>query len=448
MTQIHSNQQRAASLTGGGSSGKPDGSVLQLLRKAALPLLLLAVICFWRNPAQGCPFCLAPVQTWSEMLDEADVLLLAELVSSRVDPADQQPISVLKVLRIQKGKEHLPQEDRLVLKEYIFGKAGDRVLLKASMIKLDRVPIADTFAQPSASSAIQQTAATVDQTGSKTDQLILQPDFFEVVGPEVFEYIVNAPENKEGQQARLPYYIRFLEHSDPLIAADAWGEFARSEYADIVAVRQHLSAEKLRTWIGNRGLSPERLGLYGMLLGLCGNARDAEFLKKEIGQPGSDEIRFGTEGLMGGLLLLTPEEGLKFLETSRLQNATTPAFEHFAVINALQFVWTSEPNLLSRERLRTALHPLLQQADVREIVITDLARWEDWNAVHLMSDLYQQCRTDDVRSAEAIVKYLIMCSRATEASPENVEAAKTLLESIRKQDAKTVRRAEAALGDE
>ncbi|MEO2014494.1 MAG: hypothetical protein ABGZ53_08975, partial [Fuerstiella sp.] len=238
---------------------------------------------------------------------------------------------------------------------------------------------------------------------------------------------------------RLKYFLPFLETEDPLVAADAWGEFANAGYEDIVANGKSFPAAKLRTWIADRQTSPERLGLYGMMLGLCGSAQDAEFLQQQIGLPTSKEIRFGVEGLMGGLLLLSGEDGLSFLEESRLKNANASQFDCFAVVQALQFIWAYEPDLMPKQRLRSALYPMLQREDLREIAIRDLARWQDWSALLLLPKVYEASSADDPGTTRAIVGFLFVCLKSGDLDDLNIAAADRLLDRIRRENGRLVR---------
>lgn len=402
----------------------------------------------------ACPLCLAPSQTWAEMVAEADVVLLGKLISKDEGSPKIAPFSLVKVVQIHKGGQLLPANKVVRIEEYIFAEAGDLVLLKGSLQDANATQFTETFAsdepQPDAATEIRKVSAE-EVVESASQKLELQWDFYEQCTQAGFGYLIAAPSLEQDTQVRLKYFVPFLEHRDSLVATDAWSEFANAEYKDIKAISQSFSKDDLRTWIADPDAEPERRGLYGLMFGMCGTPDDIEFLRLQIGQPDSDEIRFGSEGLMGGFLVLSPEHGLQFLEESWLNNPQADAFDLLPVIKALQFAWTYEADCFEKERLRSALRPLLKREELREIVIPDLARWEDWNAVSLMADVYQASKTQDPRTVQALANFLVLCRQSATVDPaaglENSVAAHDLLEVIRKDNARMVRMAEAEFAE-
>lgn len=405
--------------------------------------------------SNACPLCLAPSQTWAEMVSDADVVLLAHLISRDEGSAKSPPFSLVKVLEVHKGKVHLTSKELLRIEEYIFAEEGDLVLLKGSLQDAAAAKFTETFATDlpkscplDASKKIQKVSATevTEKPNLESGEQTLRWDFYEKGTREGFEYLTTAPGPDGETTERLLYFLPFLEHADTLIATDAWSEFANAEYDEIKKVSDSFSAKKLRQWISDPNSELERRGLYGLMLGMCGTQDDADFLREQIGQPGGD-INVGAEGLMGGLLVLAGDAGLQFLEDSRLTNEKATAFDCFPVIQALQFAWTYEPTLFEKERLRIALRPLLKQEDVREVVITDLARWEDWNATKLMADVYLESKSDDARTVQAVASFLILCQQCeTDENSDNAASAGKLIEKIRKDHARAVRMAEDEFG--
>lgn len=398
--------------------------------------------------SMACPLCLAPSQTWAEMVTDADVVLLAEMVSNDEGSPQQAPFSMVKVRQIHKGDKLLAVGSVVRIDQYVFAEPGDLVLLKGSLKDANAARFTETFAseepKTTAETTIQKVAATAI-VESKTVKKQLQWDFYEQCTQAGFDYLITAPSMDQETQSRLKFFIPFLEHRDSLVATDAWAEFANAEYKDIKAVSSSFSRGDLRKWISDPNEDSGRRGLYGLMLGMCRTSADMEFLQQQIGQPNSDDTRSGSEGLMGGLLVLSPERGLQFLEDSWLNNPKASAFDLLPVIKALQFAWTYEAECFEKERLRSALRPLLKREELREIVIPDLARWEDWNAVSLMADVYQASKAEDPRTVQALANYLVLCRQSVAEDAEVTTrsvAARDLLEVIRKENGRIVRMAE------
>jgi len=412
-----------------------------------LTIAVLALTVF-SSAALACPFCLAPMQTWAEMIADAEVVALAKLLATHEGSQTETPHAILEIVEVHKGQDVRPAGKRVRMNAYLYGKAGDLFLLRGGLRDIATRDVIETFATddpkslpPAVSPAIRKVSATdtEDSTVSNSTSMTFTWDRADHVSIASYQYITEAPDSTKETQERLKYFLPFLENEDALVAADSWGEFANASYEDIVANGSSFPADKLRTWVADKQTSPERLGLYGMMLGLCGNARDAAFLQQQIGLPTSEEIRFGVEGLMGGLLLLTGEEGLAFLEDSRLMNANASQFDCFAVVQALQFIWAYEPDLIDKQRLRSALYPMLDRADLREIAIRDLARWNDWNTAPLLAEVYENCRGDDPATTRAIVGFLFVCLKSGQKEDPNNVAADHLLTRIREENGRLVR---------
>ncbi len=422
-------------------------STSPFLARSIVIALILALIA--SPPAYACPFCLAPPETWAEIADKADVLLLAELVRVDLLNGDTEARSHLKILTVlrEPGRRptitqclgglsgvdgtpgsRAPGELRpgkiITLYEFVTGAPGDVFLLTGR--SSGGAQVGRTFADEMVSGSV---ASLGEITVSQAESMPSSPDggkpswsiatffYWEVSSPltdDSRSYILNLPSNSMPAPMRLPYFVEWLESDNPELAMDAWSEFARSQYEDVLTVRSLLDRQKLRTWIARPDTSPERLGLYGMLLGLCGNAEDKQFLKDQIGMPRPEkDFRYGIEGVIGGYLLLSGEEGLTFLEETRLQPKSVPYTEHFAVMQAIQFMWSYESDVIDQSRLAKSLRYLLHQPQVRELAITNLSRWKDWDVAPQLAEMYDSTVADDERSREAILQFMIAMNRAS-----------------------------------
>lgn len=230
---------------------------------------------------------------------------------------------------------------------------------------------------------------------------------------ECLRYISSAPSPTDEKRVRLAYYMGYLEHPQQAIAIDAYSEFANASYEDVAALRKLMPREKLREWLASEEENPDRemrVGLYGLMLGLCGQESDAEFLRQEICN--SKESRLGLNGLIAGYLVLTGESGLDIITSQILLNPDAEFSQRFAVMEALRFLWSYEQNEISKTELISSMRLMLKEPMLTSLAVTDLARWKDWESVDQISALYGQSGYDDITTKRAIVRYLLLASAA------------------------------------
>jgi hypothetical protein len=246
---------------------------------------------------------------------------------------------------------------------------------------------------------------------------------------------------------RLEYFVKFLESRDQLVSNDAFGEFANAPYEDIVQIKHKLDRAKIAKWVADPETSKMRLALYGLLLGLCGNDDDARLLLTKINQP-KTEFPLGLDGLISGYLVLAGEKGLDAIDQSKIKNKKAEFSETYAALQALRFMETHGNGHISMERLRQSLRELLDRPELADLVIRDLARWEDWSVQNRLMQLYDKEEYSLPMTKRAIVGYMLMAAK-TDAKPDNLPAsakqARKHLDKLRQQDPKTVKEAERYL---
>lgn len=363
------------------------------------------------QPLLACPFCSAPSLTLTEQLNSSQAAVLVQWKGGQ--PADldkglagSTEYEILRVVHDATGQ--LKVGETLVIDRHRAGKRGDLFVLMGTAT--DRIEW---------SSPLEVTETT-------------------------FNYMVQAPTKEVPTTQRLAYFLKFLEYPDPLISADAYGEFANAPYADIVPLREQFPREKLRAWLSDPQVNPTRIGLFGLLLGLAGNPADAEFMKELIMQP-TQEFRLGIDGVMAGYLLLTGTDGLKELVPAKLESREVPFSETFAAMQALRFMWTYGDGRIPADDLRSAMRVLLDRPNLADLVIVDLARWHDWSVMERLVSLYGADQYDVPSIKRAIVRFLMIAEKAnpeTEIHPSQISAAKEALAKLKAADPKTVSAAE------
>lgn len=362
-------------------------------------------------PALACPFCSAPSLTLSEQLAQADAVVLVEWADAVKPEGDSAGSTTYKVRQIVKNAgDAVKKDEKITLARYRDGKTDDLFVLTG-------------------------TKATVIDWSSPLE-----------VNEASFNYMVNAPSPEVPTEKRLEYYLKYLEFPDPMVATDAYGEFANAPYENIVPLAKLMPRDRLRKWIASPDTTVTRLGLYGLMLGLCGTEEDAELMERKITEV-SEDFRLGIDGVMGGYLLLTGEKGLDLLDAQKLQNKEVPFSETYAAMQALRFMWTYAPEKIDKDRLRQSMRGLLDRPELADLVIADLARWKDWSVQDRLMTLYGADEYNIPSIKRAIVRYLLVCTKdvpegSDAKAPPHAAKAKKLLAELREKDPKIVQEAE------
>ncbi|MEZ5940975.1 MAG: hypothetical protein R3C18_06260 [Planctomycetaceae bacterium] len=373
--------------------------------------VLLACLVLGVSVANACPFCSAPSLTLTEQLNSSEAAVLVQWKGGKPANLDEgfAGTTTYEVVRVvHDATSKLKPGETLQLDRYRAGKSGDLFVL----------------------------LGTVNENVEWSSPL--------EVTETTFNYMTQAPTKEEPAAKRLSYFLKFLEFSDSVIANDAYAEFANAPYADIVAIKEQFPKEKLREWLVDPQVNPTRIGLYGMMLGLCGEPTDAAFLEKKILEP-TDEFRLGIDGVMGGYLLLTGSKGLDTLVENKLAPSDTLFSETFAAMQALRFMWTYGDQRIPAEDLRKSMRVLLGRPNLADLVIVDLARWQDWGVMAQLVGLYNEKEYDIPSIKRAIVRFLMIATKADSESgitPQQSELAQKSLDMLRESDPKTVKAAE------
>ncbi|QDU81504.1 hypothetical protein Pla110_32460 [Polystyrenella longa] len=373
----------------------------------------------------ACPFCSAPSLTLAEQVNQSDAVVLAEWQSSERGTADEASQTHLKIVAVVKQSDNgLKKGDEIVLNRFRSAEKGQKMLL----------------------------LGTSGETSVDWDSPLDVSDLS-------YDYIMQAPAMEVPTTKRLEYYIQFLEFPEELVANDAYAEFANAPYEDIVPLADKMPREKLREWVlAAYSDDPQdqiraatlstRMGLYGLMLGLCGKDEDAKLLEEKITEQKTD-FRLGIDGIMAGYLVLTKEDGLKVIEDRKLKpSAEVPFSETYSAMQAVRFMWNYGDERISKERLRQSMRILLERKELVDLVIGDLARWQDWSILDRLHEMYGAEGYEIGAIKRAIIRYYLSAIQAgskddADEDAQNVAAeAKNYLDDIREKDPKTVEQAE------
>jgi len=417
----------------------------------------------------ACPFCSAPSLTLSEQLEQADAVVLAKWVAATPSKGQTGGTTTYELVSVLKAVKETPAKK---LDENV-GTAEQAQVSAGSATNEGDEKTADTKKPARVNLEPGEKITLVRfRAGKKGDQFLLTgsgTDVIEWSSPlEVtdasYDYIAHLPKPSQPARERLAYFMKSLEHPEQLISNDAYGEFANAPYKEIAPTSDLMPREQLRGWLTSADTPSTRIGLYGLMLGLCGTSDDASLMEQQILQP-SEDFRLGIDGLMSGYLLLTGIEGLDRIDAWKLsakyildvdgnpilddkgEKTPLPFSETYSAMQALRFMWTYAEGRIPKERLRESMRLLLDRPELADLVIADLARWRDWSMQDRLMDLYGAEEYNIPSIKRAIVRYMLVGSKfkpkgKDDKPPAHVEKAKKNLDQLREQDPKTVSDAE------
>ncbi len=223
------------------------------------------------------------------------------------------------------------------------------------------------------------------------------------------EYVKTIVKLPTDALARIEFYHDYLEHPEPLLARDAYDEFASTGYEDLKKLKPKLQREKLLTWIQDTSLPPDRKRLYLVLLGICGKAEDAKLLETMLRSEDPNK-RAGLDAMIACYVTLLGDDGLKLIDELFLENKKSQYADTYAAIMALRFHGT-DGGIISKERVLKSMQLILARPELADLVIPDLARWEDWSQIDRLVELF---KTADEKSSWVrvpVINYLRACPK-------------------------------------
>jgi hypothetical protein len=232
----------------------------------------------------------------------------------------------------------------------------------------------------------------------------------------------------------LLFFFRYLDNSDPEIARDAFLEFAKATDQEIAQAARRLDAAKLRGWLKARETPAERLSVYALLLGACGNDDDARFLKSMLDEAGDRTVN-AYDGYLAGFIHLRPREGWD-LAQSLLRDGRKPMLVRLAVARTLSYFHGAQPKESAAE-VQKGLDAMIAQGELADIAIEDMRRWAIRERTRDILGLYGKKGFDAPLMKRTIVRYALSC--------KDDPAARAFVEERRREDAELVKGVEEEL---
>jgi len=382
---------------------------------STLSLILLAC-------CPGCGNVLTP--TLSERFAQADAAALARFVkSNRVSDDEKTPASTtLEVLQVARGKSRgVKKGMRMTLPLFLDGDSGSLYFVTARL---------------------KEENAKGKSKGKGKAKAKAKPELKWVdpleVSETAYHYIAQAPSPEVPAPKRLKYFLKFFEFPDATIADDAYNEFAKAAYKDVKAAGDAFSRGDLRKWLLEKKTPQTHIGLYGIMLGICGTKDDVPLLERKLRHT-KDEFRMGIEGVIAGYLMLTGDAGMDLIDETKFKDKKAPFGETYMAIQALRIMWTYGEGRVTAERLKKSMRLVLDKPAFAELVLPDLARWQDWSVIDRVAKLYDAKAYNAAGFKRATIQFLLAASKAAPAP--QVAAAKKHLAAIKQRDPKNYRAA-------
>ncbi len=345
------------------------------MRLRSVVALAVLVVVGNGSAAKACPFCRAVSETFSDRMKAAAVVVRARLlqVQNPDAPANLVRTWPYQVLEVLKGEPHVHSGLRILAPRL------DRYQLGTQVVILGADPPDIYWAVPV------------------------------VISDRAWQYICRLPSLPEGPQ-RLQFFLPRLTDPDPFVAQDAYDEFAKAPYQWVQALAPQLNPQQLRRQITDPKTTPALKRLLLLLLAQCGGEAEAGWLEELLARPhwSTQEVRW-LDAAIACYLSLRGPQGLEFVKR-RFLGPQVPFAETFAAVLAIRFHGQQE-KIISREKLIQTLHALLDRPRMVDLVLPDLARWEDWSLVERLSRMFEQLGPEEQFVRPAIVRYMLACPR-------------------------------------
>ncbi len=361
----------------------------RLVRFAAVSMLI-AVAANQQTQAANCPFCSAVSQTLRQEMAAMDTVAIARIIPGSESDSDAD-FNVTSVIR----GDTLIRSDQ-VLKVNYFGKAKpeQNFLLMGvdppDLLWSSPLPVSDT----------------------------------------AIAYVEAITKLPEDLLPRLEFYMDFLEHPEALLARDAYDEFASAPYAELQKLKDKMNREQLIKWIEDTSLPADRKRLYLVMLGICGQPADADLLEKLL-RSDDPNRRAGLDAMIACYVTLKGESGLGLIDELFLSNTDCPYADTYQAIMALRFHGT-EGGVVKKERVLESMRLILDRPTLADLVIPDLARWQDWSQVEKLVELFKTADEQSSWVRVPVINYLRAC-------PDKEAAAK--LDELKELDPAAYKRA-------
>lgn len=343
------------------------------MRHTVLTITVMFSICsvLTNRQAVACPFCSAVSQTFSEEFSSMDVVILAKVVDiPESDDENATPKATFKIVEVIKGEKWATAGQKIVQTYYGDGNKERTYLLSAT---------------------------------DPPSLMWSSPLGLSEVATAYVKKLLSLPQDP----TRLEFFQEYLEHQDEMLARDAYDEFAKMPYDGVIALKEKMKHDRLVEWIKDTDVPATRRRLYFTMLGICGRPDDVKMLEAMM-ESGDRKEKAGLDAMLACYLMLTGEKGLEKVDELFLKNKKAEYADTYSAIMAVRFHGT-EADVIAREKLVPSLRHILERPNLADLVIPDLARWEDWDVMPRLVELFKNADDKSSWVRVPVVNYLRAC---------------------------------------
>ncbi len=365
---------------------------MSLLRKSTTKLMFNTLLygfvflfpCLWSNPCtklSACPFCGAVSATFAEEIDLSDMAVYAKLVklapnagaNAQTTGVDDVPRATFVVEKVLKGEKFVKTD--IEFQAIYFGetKPGTKFLIYGA-----------SQPKPEWSTPIEMSAAL----------------------EKYLDVVLALPADRGERALKMQAYMLA---EDSMVRQDAYNEFATTEYKDLQRVSKRFDLKQIRENLKNLEHEDSLIALNYTLLGICGGPEDLPMLEGRL-LAKDDLERKRLDALLGCYLMLKGEAGLPLVEKQFID--TDLKAQNFSrlyrVLLALRF-HGDDGKSVSKEKIAPVLQKFLAYPKYADLVIPDLARWEDWTVVDRVMELYRDKESTAPFVRDPAAKYMRLC---------------------------------------
>lgn len=399
--------------------------LMKSIRSVTIGLVSTWAIAATLSKVGACPFCSNMGKTLAENVAESGLVVYGKLSNAKLipdaKPGDPDGTTELEIMRVVKAHPILKDKKMLTLGRYI----------------------------PPAEKEIVNYLIFAEVIDGRIDPYRGMP----IESTDFVEYLVGSVNVAKSKPAeRLGFFFQYLDHQDVNISGDAYKEFAAAPYKDVVAAAKHFQPDRIVRWLGKDKDTPSyRIGLYGLLLGVCGKPEHAKVLRDIVEDARSRPLT-GIDGLLGGYCVLDPEQGPDYV-LATLSDPQQEFNTRYAALRTVRFLLTEQwrrvaapvgnadsggsassgtppaSNAVDKQRIFELMTPSLQIADMSDLIIDEFRKNKYWAPSATILGLYGHPPFDLQVIRRAVIRFAIKC-------PD--QKSKAFVAKLRKEDPQLV----------